>query len=133
MGIKGVDIGKILEENRKRNKSGNNEKGKDAGGILSMANNPMVQMAIQNIPKKYKVLILLAFIFIVVGIVSTIGWIMSAFAWYPVISLKVLGGIVALVLFMNTVYKVYVNKVRIIQVILSILIDALILYWIIFN
>lgn len=132
MGIKGVDIKQIIEESKKNKKNVNTNTEKEGGGILSMANNPMVQMAIQNIPKKYKVMILLAFVFIVIGIVSTVLWTISAFQLYPVISLKVIGAVVAVALFISTVYKVAKNKAKAIRVVLTILIDALILYWIIF-
>lgn len=132
MGIKGVDIGKIMEENKKNAKPGINKPVDKTGGILAMANNPMVQMAIKNIPKKYKVMILLAFVFVVIGIGSTVYELVHVIRFYPMILIKSIGGIFGLSFFVNTIYKVIKNQAKVFRIILTVLVDSVILYWIIF-
>lgn len=132
MGIKGQDIQKILEENRKKAKPKQNVETDKSGGILAMANNPMVQMAIKKIPNKYKVLILLAFVFVVIGIGSTVFGLITMIRLYPLILFKIIGGIFGGSLFANTIYKVAKNKAKALRIIFTIIADSAILYWIIF-
>lgn len=132
MAIKGIDIQKIIEENKTKNKSVNNNQPDKVPGILSMANNPMVQMAIKNIPKKYKVMILMAFVFIVIGIGSTVYDIVQSIRMYPMISLKSISGIIGLSFSMSTIIRIAKNKAKALRIIITILADTAILYWIIF-
>lgn len=74
----GIDLDKVIQEEDKKNKNKNKNKistpdQKQSGNsLMSMANNPMVQGIIKNIPNKYKAMIMVAFILILVGAGTTI-------------------------------------------------------------
>ncbi len=132
MGIKGVDIQKIIEENKKKVKPNHNSETDKSGGILAMANNPMIQMAIKKIPNKYKILILLAFVFVVIGIGTTVYGLIQSIEFYPMIVLKSIGAILGFLYFVNTIYRVTKNTAKAVRIMLTIIVDSAILYWIIF-
>lgn len=89
-----MDISHLLEKEVKKNGGKNLTISKK--GVLDMANNPMISMALTNMPAKYKTLIFLAFIFLIVGAISSVYWVVEAFGWYPKESLLTTAGIIAL-------------------------------------
>lgn len=101
-----IDVEKIIKQQGKN--SDKKGSGKPSSkGLMDLAGNPLISMAIQNIPNKYKAMIVLAVLFIIVGIGTTIYGIIQLTMINPQIATivyAILGGFI--------IIKWTINKIR---------------------
>lgn len=71
-----ADLRAVSNPKPDKNKGAHEQSKKSSGSsFMSMAKNPMVGMAVQALPKKVKVIIVMAIIMMLVGFGTTVYWI----------------------------------------------------------
>lgn len=136
--IGGIDIAKLLQDNQKKNapKKGNQKQEEKKSGIVGMANNPMVQMAIKKIPAKYKAMIMLALGFIIIGIGTMVYAVVELVKNYQQHYLAI-DIVIAPILLSHLIYSLTVTlkksaKKGLISFLINFVIEIAFAYWIFF-
>ena len=98
-----IDISELIKKQPTKNQAKNVKISKK--GLFDMAENPMIAMALNNMPGKYKAMIFFAFVFIIVGAISSVYWVAEVFAYHP--SESLIGS--AAIIFLYVVRRIYKN------------------------
>lgn len=99
MDIEDFDLSKLIGTVQK-------EASKDKSKINGLASNPMVGMMVNSIPAKYKLLIVLAFLFMIFGMASAIYLLYLLAMKYETISIITLASLIVLWIISSTIKKI---------------------------
>lgn len=105
-----IDISKLLEKSTK--KAGAKNVSISKKGIFDMASNPMISMAIQNMQGKYKLLIFMMIIFLLVGVVSSAYWVGYAFVYHTNKSLLTSAAVISLLVIRRIIKNIKSKKTK---------------------